>query len=49
MFLAIAMGLGTIIYILGSQIELIQRGIQIARSAMKTGSRDEKEAERVTA
>jgi hypothetical protein len=49
MFLAIAMGLGTIIFILGSQTELIQKGIQIARSSMKAGSRDEKEAEKVTA
>jgi hypothetical protein len=49
MFLSIVMGLGTIIYILGSQTELIQAGIQIARRAMETGSRDEKEAERVAA
>ena len=49
MFLAITMGLGTIIYILGSQTELIQKGIQIARSSMQVGSRDEKKAEKVTA
>ena len=49
MFLAITMGLGTIIYILGSQTELIQKGIQVARSSMQVGSRDEKEAEKVTA
>jgi hypothetical protein len=49
MFLAITMGLGTIIFILGSQTELIQRGIQIARSSMQVRSRDEKETEKVTA
>jgi hypothetical protein len=49
MFLAIAMGRGTIIFILGSQTELIQKGIQIARSSMQVGSRDEKEVEKVTA
>lgn len=49
MFLAITMGLGTIIYILGSQTELIQKGIQVARSSMQVGSRDEKKAEKVTA
>ena len=50
-FLAITMGLGTIIFILGSQTELIQKGIQIARSSMHSvsGSRDEKKAEKVTA
>jgi hypothetical protein len=34
-FLAIAMGLGTILYTLNSQIGLIQQGIQIGRSASK--------------
>ena len=48
-FLAIVMGLSTIIYILTNQTELIQKGIQAARSAAAAGKRDEKENSKVTA
>ncbi|MCH7588835.1 MAG: hypothetical protein IIC78_12505 [Chloroflexi bacterium] len=48
-FLAIVMGLSTIVYILTSQTELIQKGIQIARSSGDAGKRDEKENTKVTA
>ena len=48
-FLAIVMGLSTIVYILTSQTELIQKGIQIARSLGDAGKRDEKENTKVTA
>lgn len=48
-FLAIVMGLSTIVYILTSQTELIQKGIQIARSSVDAGKRDEKENTKLTA
>lgn len=48
-FLAIVMGLSTIIYILTSQTELIEKGIQIARSSVGAGKRDEKENTKVKA
>lgn len=48
-FLAIVMGLSTIIYILTSQTELIQAGIHAARSSVGVGKRDEKESVKVTA
>jgi len=48
-FLAIVMGLGTIIYILTNQTVLIERGIQASRSSVGAGKRDEKESVKVTA
>jgi hypothetical protein len=51
-FLAIVMGLGTIIFILGSQTELIEQGIQIARGRTAADRAAEnvapRRAERVT-
>jgi hypothetical protein len=48
-FLAIVMGLGTIIFILTNQTELIQRGIQLARKNAQHSNADERKPEKVTA
>ena len=42
-FLAIAMGLSTIVCILGKQTEMIDRGIQLARQKAKASRKIEKE------
>ena len=43
-FLAIAMGLGTIIYILSAQTKLIAEGIDIARKSAKSERREDDRA-----
>ncbi len=48
-FLAIAMGLSTIIYILSNQTKMIDEGIQLARSLRQGNANVEKKRERVPA
>ncbi len=40
-FLAIVMGLGTIVYVLNAQTEMLKKGVQVARNSMKQGNPSE--------
>jgi hypothetical protein len=48
-FLAIAMGLSTIIYILSNQTEMIDKGIQLGRSMRQGNAKVENKREQVPA
>ena len=48
-FLAIVMGLGTIVYVLNNQTAMIKKGVQVARSGVQQDAKPADEGDKIPA